>query len=492
MRKSNFNFQMMGAYRQQLCTRGYNPFDYPGEWEFFQRPFAEEEEDDILTDLLFQIRKMTRRIHIFFDNDSQSETAFYFGLLDSLAEADKYLFGAMWYARYCRLEKLFFIGANHDLGIFFEKMARLQEELLSKIRSFGEENVDFNKECKEDNLFLCQYCLLTKHGVPNDMLQALLRAPSFPIDSDNNIIIDEKTNIFSYFENIKAGLAFTVEEQNFDGAEDSSGYDRILEPVDMLFWYIRGTLLWVVMMRIKCLCSNLQAYIDRHNKHLEKMCRDAYEEVCGAYKRSFSYAKRRDEELPMLCAEQLFQKGRKPTDEQVYMYFNTQYKILLLQHNKSQELYFQYRNQLNTFYVEFLNLLMNEETQEDAIDFLFIQTYGKEISSKKQHSDINKSKKIKKFREFIKDAARADEIIKKLHRLIGYKTNSDALKIITRAMWIGWLDKKPTATSIKKEFPSITCKDSQISEILKEDKPTMGGKINEKAIESIRMEYEAI
>lgn len=489
---SNFNFYTMAAYRNKLCTRGYNPFDYPDEWEFFQSPFVEEEEDDILTDLLFQIRKMTRRLHIFFDKDNLSETAYYFGLLDSLAEADNYLFGALWYARYCRLEKLFLLGANHDLGIFFEKMSRLQEELFSTIRSFGEKTSDFNKECKEDNFFVRQYCLLTKHGIPNDMLQALLRAPNFPIDSDNTIIIDEKTNIFSYLENIKAESIFTSEDRNVDGASDSSGYDRMLEPVDMLFWHIRGTLLWVVIMRIKWLCSNLQAYINRHNMHLETMCRDAYEEVCGVYKRSFSYARRRDVELPQQCAEQLFIKGRKPTDEEVYKYFNAQYKILLLQHNKSQELYFQYRSQLNTFYAEFLNLLMNEETQEDAIDFLFIQTYGKEFSSKKQHLNNIKSKKIKKFREFIKDAARADEIIKKLHRLIGFKTNSDALKIITRALWIGWLDKKPTATSIKKEFPSITCKDSQISEILNEAKPTKGGVIDEEAIESIRKEYEAV
>lgn len=104
----------------------------------------------------------------------------------------------------------------------------------------------------------------------------------------------------------------------------------------------------------------------------------------------------------------------------------------------------------------------------------------------------NKKGQRKNFREFIKDSKRTEEIIEKLHRLIGKKTNSDALRIITRACWIKWLDKKPTATSIKTEFPTITCTDSQISAILKEPKPTKNGKVDEERIERIRKEYEDI
>lgn len=130
----HFNLDTMTAYRKNLAKRGYNPFDYPEEWEFFKHPFDVDEEDDILTDLLFQIRKMTRRLHIYFDAQEYNrfETAFYFGLLDSLSEADDYLLGALKYARYCRLENLFFLAAKDDLGAFFEKLDSLMDELLSK------------------------------------------------------------------------------------------------------------------------------------------------------------------------------------------------------------------------------------------------------------------------------------------------------------------------------------------------------------------------
>lgn len=95
------------------------------------------------------------------------------------------------------------------------------------------------------------------------------------------------------------------------------------------------------------------------------------------------------------------------------------------------------------------------------------------------------------FHEFIKDKERTEEIMKKLHRLIGEKKNSEALKIITRAWWIGWLIDKPTAPSIKAEFHTITCTEQYISKCLKEDKPTKYGKVDEKAIDKIRQEYES-
>ena len=138
----------MTAYRKNEAKRGYNPFDYPEEWEFFKHPFDAEEEDDILADTLFQIRKMTRRVHLYFDNDSYGrlETAFYFGLLDSLSETEDYLLGTIKYSRYCRLEHLFFLAANKDLGDFIETLFRLRDELVSKIKTFGNITVKLNSE----------------------------------------------------------------------------------------------------------------------------------------------------------------------------------------------------------------------------------------------------------------------------------------------------------------------------------------------------------
>ena len=63
--------------------------------------------------------------------------------------------------------------------------------------------------------------------------------------------------------------------------------------------------------------------------------------------------------------------------------------------------------------------------------------------------------------------------------------------IITKAWWIGWLSAKPTANSIRKEFPSTDCSDTIFSRVLNESKPTIGGNVNEEAIEQIRKEFEA-
>lgn len=389
MSTSHFNFQTMTAYRKNKAKRGYNPFDYPEEWEFFIYPFeVDDEEDDILTNLLFQIRKTTRRLHLYFEeyDYNRLETAFFFGLLDSLSEAEDYLLGALKYARYCRLENLFFLAAAKELEPFLEKLNRLQDELLEKIRSFGGSIVELNKECYGDNLFLHQYCALTQQGIPSDMLHALLRAPNFPFGPDKHLIIDKNTDILSYLENVAINLKVTKEERNIEGACDSSEMDTMLDPVDKLLWYIRGTLLWVVIKKIMMVCSNATALANRHNKLVETMCQDAYKEVCDVYAHSKAYAKRRDEELPRQCGEELFLQGRKPTDTELHTYFNTQYRNYIQTHNESQRLFLQYRKQENTFCLEFLKLLLDEDKREDAEDFLFFQTFGKELSLKQSPS----------------------------------------------------------------------------------------------------------
>ena len=103
------------------------------------------------------------------------------------------------------------------------------------------------------------------------------------------------------------------------------------------------------------------------------------------------------------------------------------------------------------------------------------------------NNERKKTKQIKKFRDFIKDQNQTEEVLAKLHKWIGNKTNSDALKIITKAMWIELIDIKPTARSIKEEFPTITCTDQQISKILNENKPTL-----KKMITDIYKEYEQV
>ncbi len=489
MSTPHFNLQSMTAYRKNMAKRGYNPFDYPEEWDFFKNPFEAEEEDDILTDLLFQVRKMTRRLHLYFDavEYNRLETAFYFGLLDSLSEVDDYLLGVLKYARYSRLENLFFLTAQKELKPFLEKLGILQNDLFSQIRSLGENIVELNKELYDGNLFLDQYCELTKHGIPDAMLYALLKAPDFPFGLDNTIMIDKNTNIWSYFENVRVGLEFNKEERNIEGACDSSGLNNLLEPVDWLLYYIRGTLLWVVIKKFMAVLFNALALANRHNKLIETMCTDAYKEVCGVYARSKAYAKRRDEELPKLCGEELFLQGRKPTDVEVHNYFKTQYRDLILTNNQAQQLYHQYRKQEKLFCIEFIKLLLDDDTREDAEDFLFFQTFGKELIAKQ--TPQKKSKPKKNFREFIIDKKRTADIMGKLYRLIGNKTNTAAADIIKEAMWIKLIDR-PTIPSIKNEFPTITCSATAISKKLNEALPTKNGKVDEEILDDIREKFE--
>ena len=93
------------------------------------------------------------------------------------------------------------------------------------------------------------------------------------------------------------------------------------------------------------------------------------------------------------------------------------------------------------------------------------------------------------FREYVIDNKRTEEIVEKLHRLIENKSNTEGIKIINEAMWIGLL-KRPTAPSIKEEFQSINCADTYINRILDENKPKKGLMVDEESLDRIRKKFE--
>ena len=108
------------------------------------------------------------------------------------------------------------------------------------------------------------------------------------------------------------------------------------------------------------------------------------------------------------------------------------------------------------------------------------------LTSAALYDDINKNKNKRKkyFREFIIDAARTEEIIDKLHRLIGNQKNTAALMVITKAIWIEWI-YIPTFPSIIEEFPTVKCSATIFSNCLKIEKPTHPGRIDK-----IKKEFE--
>ncbi len=90
------------------------------------------------------------------------------------------------------------------------------------------------------------------------------------------------------------------------------------------------------------------------------------------------------------------------------------------------------------------------------------------------------------FREYIIDAERTEEIMALLYRLIGNKTQTAALEIIRKAIWIGLLHK-PSAPSILYEFKCITCTPNHINSYLKSEAPK-----NQKMIDKIKKEFDLV
>lgn len=139
--------------------------------------------------------------------------------------------------------------------------------------------------------------------------------------------------------------------------------------------------------------------------------------------------------------------------------------------------------------------LWDSEEERDKVKRLVVhaRTSNQIVVQSKTNNDIPKNHKHPRnnIREYIKDSARTDEIIVKLHYLIGNKTKTAAIQILIEAMWIDWLDK-PSAPSVIEEFNRITCSKSYISRIIKkgEEKPKKGGKVDDALLDKIREKFE--
>lgn len=116
----------------------------------------------------------------------------------------------------------------------------------------------------------------------------------------------------------------------------------------------------------------------------------------------------------------------------------------------------------------------------------------KQITGVQVNTTFQKERKPRNnIREYIRSKERTEEIIGKLHRLIGNKKNSAAVDIIKEAMWID-LIARPTVPSIKAEFLTITCSSTLISKILKdgEKKPQKFGKVDTGVLDKIREKFD--
>lgn len=143
---------------------------------------------------------------------------------------------------------------------------------------------------------------------------------------------------------------------------------------------------------------------------------------------------------------------------------------------------------------EILDLWESEE-ERNKVKRLIVhaRTSNQIVVQSRTNNDIPKNHKQPRnnIREYIKDSARTDEIIAKLHYLIGNKAKTAAIQIIIEAMWIDLLDM-PSAPSVKEEFHSIACSKSYINRKLKIglEKPKKGGKIDDVLLGKIREKFE--
>lgn len=118
------------------------------------------------------------------------------------------------------------------------------------------------------------------------------------------------------------------------------------------------------------------------------------------------------------------------------------------------------------------------------------QEIRKQVAETTSNTTSQKKRKLRKyFREFVKDKERTEDIVGKIHRLIGNKTNTTAADIIKEAMWIKLIDR-PTIPSIREEFPTIKCSDTPISNKLNEALPTKNGKVDEGKLDIIIEKFE--
>lgn len=176
----------------------------------------------------------------------------------------------------------------------------------------------------------------------------------------------------------------TDEEKYAKDFYDSHRLDRLLAPVDMIISSVRGTLLWVVINKVTCIKRNIDFIVARYDEIRPVILRDSYREVEMAYQRSACYRKRRDEELPKECANYMFIKGRKTTDEEVISYFNNYYRAIILPQNQVQQEYQKHYKDESSFGLKFIDFIFNPETRQAVEDFLFIKVYSEELSKPKQ------------------------------------------------------------------------------------------------------------
>lgn len=420
------------------------------------------------------------------------------GVMNDVCEADDFIVGLANYSKINHLTNCYLKNGSNNLKKHYEMIAGSAAMLFS---SMGAEFLTSTYGMREQrNHVLSTYRILA-HSSSNlsltrDEVDEISKlAKKRPSDKEMAKRLAESAKFHSEKEYINGFRDMRVIKQ-----------PREAELTMRLAQSMAPELLMNLIERIIALMNNLSYLKDLANKGIHPF--DAYLELIECYEISESYAEDFADFIQKPAALYYHKDVKELKEEELDNFFANKFSKHVVCEN---ELYKQC-GELSFIadgkWGRLMEILEQLPKQED--NFRICLTYlsyqqqwikrhfleplmvPKDVVYQQQNEKTG-DRPIKKFQEFInpKEAWRTEIIIQKLHRLIGNKTKGDAIMIITKAWWIGWLSAKPTANSIRKEFPSTDCSDTIFSRVLNESKPTIGGNVNEEAIEQIRKEFEA-
>lgn len=367
---AHFNFFTMHGYNAGDIRKGYNPFDNPDDWEFFLHPFVFEEGNDILSDYVFQIRKLTRRLHTWFDpitERPQLETGYYLSLLDAATETEDYIIGAHKYARLCRMEKTLYLMGTRELKDFFDNYKPAYENLLLELKRYAHSD-DINENLAEldgtgDYVSFSQWQYMVQNAPGGKLLKNILLNPEINAAHANAELFME-------------GL----EKFDIHGYCDTSCYESLVSGIDIMLFNIRGTLLLYAFYKIYTINSELEKFEGRHDKLQEKLCSDVYDELLANYARSGCFRQFRDVKLKQRCITELALRGCKPTAEQIDSYFNNQFRTYVNQFNTIQKIFLKNNEDKVQLGNALINAISDKDRYSEAEEFLFLMSYSEELA----------------------------------------------------------------------------------------------------------------
>lgn len=500
---TGFSLRSMSAYRSGHLKLVFNPFDVRGYKEFFWMIHPWEDEFRCIQNAAVGIQKLARRFELqdsilslreYESPFSLSRDCFMeiMGVMNDVIEADDFVVGLARYSEINHLTTCYLLNGAENLKKQYELIGG---SALQLFKSMGAEFLTSSYGTTEQTNHVINTYRILAHSSSNlslskeELDELYKHAKARPSETDMARRMAESAQ-FSFDKNFLNGLREVKTIKQPREAELTMRLAQSMAP----------ELLENLIEKVLVLMNNLSYLKGLAEKEIRP--EDAYQELIESYEHSESYTKDMKDFIQKPAAMYYHKDLKELKEEEIDEYFALRFSKHVKLEN---ELYYQC-GELR-FIAEgnwpcLMEILENFPTKEDTfrmcLTYLCYQLRWIEshiVGSRKETTppqQAEKKKRIKVFREFIKDSWRADVIIQKLHRLIGYKQNSEALKIITRAWWIKWLYDKPTATSIRNEFPTITCSDTIVSRCLNEPKPTKNGKEDEEAIEEIRKKYEAI